>query len=88
MFGTTSTASLAEVRQVTAADQSLASAAATARVRFFIAADQEGGEVQRLQGPGFSAIPSAVAQGELASGDAAAGGRRVGTRAEAGRRQP
>ncbi len=65
MFGTTSAASLAEVRRVTAADQSLASSAATARVRFFIAADQEGGEVQRLRGPGFSAIPSAVAQGEL-----------------------
>ena len=68
LFGTTSTASLAEVRQATVADQSLASSAATARVRFFIGADQEGGEVQRLRGPGFSAIPSAVTQGELASG--------------------
>jgi beta-N-acetylhexosaminidase len=68
MFGTTTTASLAELRQVTAADQALASAAATAGVRFFIAADQEGGEVQRLRGPGFAAIPSAVTQGELASG--------------------
>jgi len=68
LFGTTSTASLAELRQITAADQSLASSAATARVRFFVAADQEGGEVQRLRGPGFLAIPSAVAQGELASG--------------------
>jgi len=68
VFGTTSTASLTEIRQVTAADQSLASAAATARVRFFISTDQEGGEVQRLRGPGFAAIPSAVAQGELPSG--------------------
>jgi beta-N-acetylhexosaminidase len=68
MFGTTSTASLTEIRQATAGDQALASAAATARVRFFISADQEGGEVQRLRGPGFAAIPSAVAQGELASG--------------------
>ncbi|MGH3175591.1 MAG: glycoside hydrolase family 3 N-terminal domain-containing protein [Streptosporangiaceae bacterium] len=68
MFGTTTTASLTELRQVTAADQALASAAATARVRFFIAADQEGGEVQRLRGPGFAAIPSAVTQGELAPG--------------------
>jgi beta-N-acetylhexosaminidase len=67
LFGTTSTASLAEVRQVIAADQSLASPAATARVRFFIGTDQEGGEVQRLRGPGFSAIPTAVTQGELAS---------------------
>ena len=81
LFGTTSMASLAEVRQVTAADQSLAAAAATARVRFFISADQEGGEVQRLRGPGFAAIPSAVAQGELASGalrrEAAAWGREL-----------
>ena len=68
LFGTTTAASLAELRQVTAADQALASAAATARVRFFIAADQEGGEVQRLRGPGFAAIPSAVTQGELAPG--------------------
>ena len=37
MFGTTSTASLAEIQQVTAADQSLASSAATARVGFFVA---------------------------------------------------
>ena len=66
LVGTTTTASLAELRHVTAADQALASAAATARVRFFIAADQEGGEVQRLRGAGFAAIPSAVAQGELA----------------------
>ncbi len=66
LVGTTTTASLAELRQVTAAEQALASAAATARVRFFIAADQEGGEVQRLRGAGFAAIPSAVTQGELA----------------------
>ena len=68
IFGTTSTASLAEVRQVTSTDQSLASSRATAQVRFFIAADQEGGEVQRLQGPGFQSIPSALAQGQLAPG--------------------
>jgi len=68
MFGTTTAASLAEIRQVTAADQALATRAATARVRFFIAADTEGGEVQRLRGPGFAAIPSAVTQGELAPG--------------------
>ena len=68
LVGTTTTASLAELRRVTAADQALASAAATARVGFFIAADQEGGEVQRLSGPGFAAIPSAVTQGELAPG--------------------
>lgn len=32
-------------------------------IGLFIATDQEGGIVQRLQGPGFSAIPSAVEQG-------------------------
>lgn len=35
--------------------------------RLFIATDQEGGLVQRMQGPGFSTIPSAVEQGKLAS---------------------
>ena len=81
MFGATTSASLAGLRQVTAADQALASRRATARVRFFISADQEGGEVQRLRGPGFAAIPSAVAQGELAAGtlqrEAAAWGREL-----------
>lgn len=81
LFGTTTSASLTEIRQLTAADQALASRAATARVRFFIATDQEGGEVQRLRGPGFSAIPSAVAQGQLAPGtlqhDAASWGRQL-----------
>lgn len=32
-------------------------------VGLFVATDQEGGEVQRLKGPGFSEIPSAVQQG-------------------------
>src|SRR5947208_4762387 len=68
IFGATTTASLAALRQLTAADQALASAAATGRVRLFISADQEGGEVQRLRGPGFAAIPSAVTQGELTPG--------------------
>ncbi|MDP9115984.1 MAG: glycoside hydrolase family 3 protein [Actinomycetota bacterium] len=36
---------------------------AAAGVRLFISTDQEGGEVQRLRGPGFSTIPSAVEQG-------------------------
>jgi beta-N-acetylhexosaminidase len=65
MFTTTTTAGAASIRSVTKAAQSLASAQATGAARFFIAANQEGGEIQALQGPGFSAIPSAVAQGLL-----------------------
>lgn len=34
-----------------------------------IAVDQEGGTVQRLQGPGFSDIPAALQQAELAEGE-------------------
>ena len=33
--------------------------------KLFIATDQEGGEVQRLQGEGYTTIPSAVQQGQL-----------------------
>jgi beta-N-acetylhexosaminidase len=81
LFGTTTTAGLAAVGQLARADQAQASARATAGVRFFIAADQEGGLVQRLRGPGFPAIPPALVQGELSSGvlqqQAAAWGREL-----------
>lgn len=40
----------------------------TARVGQFIATDQEGGQVQILNGPGFSAMPSALEQGSLDPG--------------------
>jgi beta-N-acetylhexosaminidase len=59
------TAGVAELQQLTRGYQSLASSRATGGVRFFIAANQEGGEVQSLRGPGFSAMPSALAQGSL-----------------------
>jgi beta-N-acetylhexosaminidase len=65
LFEGTSRASAAVVRRLTSAVQSLASESATARVRFFIAANQEGGEVQELQGPGFQVIPAALSQGQL-----------------------
>jgi beta-N-acetylhexosaminidase len=54
--------SIGEMAAVTARLQRLAAPAAG----LFIATDQEGGLVQRLRGPGFEAIPSAVQQGRLA----------------------
>jgi beta-N-acetylhexosaminidase len=43
--------------------QMQALARATGGVRFFIAANQEGGNVQQLTGPGFDAMPTALTQG-------------------------
>ena len=51
------------IRAVSSAVQAQVSAATTANVRFFIAANQEGGLIQAMQGAGFSTIPSAVVQG-------------------------
>lgn len=45
--------------------QSAATAKTTGGVRLLIAADQEGGQVQRLKGPGFSRMPSARTQATL-----------------------
>ena len=77
----TSTAGLAADRRASQAIQALASSAATAGVRFFIAANQEGGQVQELKGAGFPAIPSALAQGQLSAAElqrqAAAWGREL-----------
>ncbi len=52
----------AQLAAQTAAMQELA-ASGTGGVRFFIAANQEGGQVQQLTGPGFAAIPSELVQG-------------------------
>jgi beta-N-acetylhexosaminidase len=65
LFGTTSHAGVARTRGITDAVQSLVSAKATAGVRFFVAVNQEGGEVQALRGPGFAAMPAALDQGWL-----------------------
>jgi len=51
------------IHAVTTAVQAQVSTTATANIRFFIAANQEGGIIQAMQGPGFSQIPSAVVQG-------------------------
>lgn len=56
---------VAGVRLIADAIQAQASAGATAGVGFFVAANQEGGLIQALQGLGFSTIPSALAQGGL-----------------------
>ena len=63
IFGASSNGGVAGARQVSDAVQALATRQATAGVRFFVAANQEGGEVQALKGPGISAIPSALSQG-------------------------
>jgi beta-N-acetylhexosaminidase len=60
-------AGAAAIRAVAAAVQAEVSAPATANVRFFVAANQEGDVIQALQGPGFSSIPSAVVQGGWAT---------------------
>ncbi|SEG89105.1 beta-N-acetylhexosaminidase [Actinacidiphila yanglinensis] len=56
-------AGAASVRTVTARVRTLASAVRGVSLGMFISTDQEGGQVQALNGPGFSAIPSAVTQG-------------------------
>lgn len=63
-FAEKSAAGTAALRRVSAAVQSLATA--TAGVGFFVGANQEGGTIQSLTGPGFSSMPSAVEQGTMA----------------------
>jgi len=62
-FTETSQAGTAGIRAVADAAQAQATPASTAGVRLFVAANQEGGQVQALNGPGFSRIPPAVVQG-------------------------
>jgi beta-N-acetylhexosaminidase len=50
---------------ITAQFTSLVTPDSTASVPLLVATDQEGGQVQVLRGPGFSDIPTAVAQGVL-----------------------
>jgi beta-N-acetylhexosaminidase len=56
-----STLGVRATRQITDKLQAIA----PDRVKLFISTDQEGGLVQRLRGPGFSSIPSAVQQGRM-----------------------
>ena len=64
-FVSFSSAGVAGIRAVTDAVQAQVSPPSTAGVRFFVAANQEGGEIQALSGPGFAPIPSAVDQGHM-----------------------
>ena len=62
-FTATTTVGSAAILAVTNAIQAQATLSATAGVRLFIAANQEGGQIQALQGSGFDKFPSAVVQG-------------------------
>jgi beta-N-acetylhexosaminidase len=59
------TGGVASVRPLTDEIQALATTATTDGIGFFVGADQEGGQIQLLRGPGFSTIPTALAQGQL-----------------------
>jgi beta-N-acetylhexosaminidase len=63
LLGSDTSAGVAGISVQTAHIQSLATAANTDGTRFFVAANQEGGQVQPLTGPGFSTMPSALTQG-------------------------
>src|SRR5207245_10586722 len=60
-------AGVAGIRAVATAVQSQVPSASTATVRFFMSANQEGGLIQAMQGPGFSRIPTAVVHGTRAA---------------------
>jgi beta-N-acetylhexosaminidase len=67
-FTEQSTAGVAAIRSVANAVQALAATETTSNVRFFIAANQEGGLIQSLAGPGFTPIPSALDQSLIEPG--------------------
>src|SRR6478752_9257972 len=62
-FTTKSRAGIKATRSLTDAVQALATRESTAGVRFFVAANQEGGLIQGVGGAGFDVIPSALDQG-------------------------
>ena len=80
-FTTQSKAGVTAIRAITDAVQGLATTEATAGVPFFVAANQEGGLIQGLAGPGFDVIPSALKQGAMSAAtlkkDAARWGRQL-----------
>ncbi|MDP9269635.1 MAG: glycoside hydrolase family 3 protein [Chloroflexota bacterium] len=67
LFTKRTSVGVAALRAVSNAVQAQATQSATHGVPFFIAANQEGGLVQSLSGPGFDAMPSALTQGGLSA---------------------
>jgi len=63
LLGMDSSAGVSALATATARMQSLATPAITGGAGFFIAANQEGGQIQALTGPGFSDMPPALIQG-------------------------
>ena len=59
-----SAAGVTATRALTNSLQGLATSGATDGVPLLVATDQEGGQVQVLSGPGFSAMPTALTQGQ------------------------
>lgn len=75
-----STSGADHIRSVTTSLQRLTEPAdATATVPAFLSADQEGGDVQVLQGSGFSRMPTALSQGTQATSTLQADAVRWGT---------
>src|ERR1700712_3868047 len=76
-----SSAGVAATRGMTDALRAWSAGAVTNGVALWVSTDQEGGNVQVLSGPGFSTIPTALAQGALAPttlrADAAAWGKQL-----------
>ena len=62
-FTKTTTVGAAAIRKVADAVQAASTKKSTGGIAAFIAANQEGGQVQALRGTGFARIPSAVTQG-------------------------
>ncbi len=63
LLGADTSEGVSALAAATAHMQSLATPAITGGARFFVAANQEGGQIQALTGPGFSVMPSALTQG-------------------------
>lgn len=72
----------AAVAAATSHVQSLASGA-TGGIGFLVAADQEGGQIRQLRGPGFTALPSALVQGAQPSATRTGYGSTLGSELKA-----